>query len=158
MPSIAIKTIIDVEPAEMNGSGRPVGGTTPVTTAIFKSTWIIISEPIPAESIAPNLSGAFFAIFIMHTNKSTKIAITLSAPTKPVSSAIIAKMKSDSENGKNRYFCLEWKSPEPNIPPRDTPRSDWTNWKPSPLLEAKGSMNATSRFNLYGSMTTKKIA
>ena len=31
-PSIAIKIIIEVEPAEINGSGSPVGGTSPVTT------------------------------------------------------------------------------------------------------------------------------
>ena len=36
------------------------------------------------------------------------------APTNPVSSTIIEKIKSDSENGKKRYFCLELKIPTPN--------------------------------------------
>ena len=48
--------IIDVEPAEINGSGSPVGGTKPVTTEIFKSTWIIIIAPIPTAKKNPNLS------------------------------------------------------------------------------------------------------
>ena len=30
MPSIAINTMIDVEPAEINGSGSPVGGIEPL--------------------------------------------------------------------------------------------------------------------------------
>ena len=154
--------MIDVEPAEMNGSGKPVGGTNPETTATFKITWIKISEPIPAESKHPNLSLAFFATLIMQTNKSTKTTIKTLAPTKPVSSAIIEKIKSDSANGKNKYFCLELNKPEPNAPPSEIANKDCTNWKPSFWLDAKGSEKATSRLSLYGSSTinntTRRIA
>ena len=31
-----MKTSKDVEPAEMNGKGKPVGGIEPVTTAMFR--------------------------------------------------------------------------------------------------------------------------
>ena len=37
-PSIDIKIIIDVEPALINGRGKPVGGTRPVTTAMLSKT------------------------------------------------------------------------------------------------------------------------
>ena len=86
----------------------------------------------------------------------------MQAPTKPVSSAIIEKIKSDSENGKKRYFCLELKIPEPKKLPRAIARSDWTSWKPSFCFDANGSINATILFSLYGSIkikaTTAKIA
>ena len=108
MPSIDIKIIIDVEPAEINGSGKPVGGTSPVTTAIFKSTWIIIIEPMPTAIKKPNLSAALFAIFTIIKNKITNKLKRKITPTKPTSSAIIERIKSDSENGKNRYFWRLW--------------------------------------------------
>ena len=38
MPMADIKTKRDVEPAEMNGNGKPVGGIEPDTTAMFKIT------------------------------------------------------------------------------------------------------------------------
>lgn len=161
-PSILIKIIRDVEPALINGSGKPVGGTTPVTTATFKSIWIIIIDPIPTESKNPNLLSAIFATFKILTNNKTKIKIINKHPTKPNSSAIIENIKSDSANGRNKYFCLELKIPEPNIPPSDTAKSDWTNWNPSSLLDANGSINATSLLSLYGSIkistATKQIA
>ena len=37
---------------------------------------------------------------------------------------IIEKIKSDSANGKNKYFCLELKTPTPNIPPSEIPNID----------------------------------
>lgn len=37
-------------------------------------------------------------------------------PTKPNSSATIEKIKSDSANGKNKYFWRELKSPTPKVP------------------------------------------
>lgn len=151
-----MKIIIDVEPADMNGSGKPVGGTSPVTTATFKRHWMIIIEPIPTHKRKPNLSGAILATLKTVKTKTTKSKIKKLTPTNPTSSAIIERMKSDSANGKNKYFCLDLKTPTPNIPPSAIPRSDWTSWNPSPLLEANGSMNATSRFSLYGSIKTSK--
>ena len=36
-----------VDPADINGSGSPVGGIRPVTTAIFKRTCIANKQEIP---------------------------------------------------------------------------------------------------------------
>ena len=47
MPIADIKTTRDVEPADINGKGSPVGGISPVTTAIFNIVWIPIKEVIP---------------------------------------------------------------------------------------------------------------
>ena len=46
-PIALINTISELEPALMNGSGSPVGGTLAVTTAIFINVWIAIIEVIP---------------------------------------------------------------------------------------------------------------
>ena len=35
IPKLAIKTIRDIPPAEMNGSGIPVGGLEPVNTTYY---------------------------------------------------------------------------------------------------------------------------
>lgn len=37
-PILAQKTISDVDPALINGSGKPVGGTEPLTTAMLTIT------------------------------------------------------------------------------------------------------------------------
>ena len=75
IPIIDIKTMSDVLPAEMNGNGNPVGGTTPVTTAMFRRVWIKISEPIPAESKAPNLSFAFKETLMIATKSLPRILL-----------------------------------------------------------------------------------
>ncbi len=156
IPIKLMKTINEVLPALINGSGKPVGGTSPVTTAMFNITWIMISAPIPVASKKPNLSGAFLATFIIHKNIKTNKIIIKSEPAKPVSSAITENIKSDSANGKNKYFCLELNIPEPNIPPREIPRSDCTSWNPSSCFAANGSAKAISLFSLYGSIKINK--
>ena len=80
-----------------------------------------ITNAIPAQSNAPNRSGAFKAILTSKKIKSAKADISKMQPIKPVSSPIIEKIKSDSANGKNKYFCLELKSPTPNQPPEPKP-------------------------------------
>ena len=57
-PIADIKTNKLVEPAEMNGSGKPVGGIEPVTTAIFSMVWIEMIAPIPKHKYAENLFSA----------------------------------------------------------------------------------------------------
>ena len=46
-PIALIKTSSEVEPAEINGKGKPVGGIEPVTTAMLISVWIAIIADIP---------------------------------------------------------------------------------------------------------------
>ena len=61
---------------------------------------------MPVAKQQPKRDGDLTAIIIplVITIKNTKIK--LKHPMKPNSSAIIEKIKSLSENGKNRYFCL----------------------------------------------------
>ena len=47
IPIELIKTTSEVEPALMKGSGNPVGGMEPDTTAIFKKVWTQIIAVIP---------------------------------------------------------------------------------------------------------------
>lgn len=47
IPTALINTTRAVPPLEMNGSGTPVGGIEPVTTAIFINTWLAIMVVIP---------------------------------------------------------------------------------------------------------------
>lgn len=58
MPTAAkLMTRLD-PPAETNGSGIPVTGMSPTTTAMLMNAWMQIQEVIPAASSAPNVSGA----------------------------------------------------------------------------------------------------
>ena len=58
MPMADIKTSKDVPPAETNGSGMPVGGIEPVTTAMLIATWKNMSAPMPIHTRLENLSFA----------------------------------------------------------------------------------------------------
>lgn len=151
-PIALIKTIKDVLPALINGSGNPVGGILPVTTAMFINTCTAITVATPVTKRAPNLSFALRAILIKQTINNTKTKMIPIAPTKPSSSPIIEKIKSLSQNGKNKYFCLELKSPTPNQPPEPREYKDWISWKPSPFGEDHGSKNAINLFIRYGSI------
>ena len=54
-----IKTSKLVEPAEINGSGKPVGGIEPVTTAMLRITCIPSIAPIPKQRNVAYLFDAF---------------------------------------------------------------------------------------------------
>lgn len=102
---IILKNITRAElPAEINGSGIPVGGIEQVTTAMFIASCMAIRQPIPAVNKAPKRLFAFSAIFIKHTTKATYARIITTAPKSPNSSPIMENIKSDSLKGKNRYF------------------------------------------------------
>ena len=112
-----MNTTSAVPPALINGRGTPVGGILPLTTAILIKTWLAIIVVIPVAKKQPNLSLLFIAILIPLNINSPKIEINIIQPNNPNSSPIIEKIKSDSANGKNRYFCLLLNSPTPNNPP-----------------------------------------
>lgn len=142
IPTADMNTTRDVEPAEINGSGRPVGGIRPETTQTFKMTWIEITLATPKTKSAPNLSFAFLAMLInkyISTAKTIKVKI---APKSPNSSPIIEKIKSLSENGKNIYFCLEFPNPTPKSPPEPREYNDWISWNPSAWGLAHGFKKA----------------
>ena len=58
MPIAAKLMTSDEPPAETNGSGMPVTGISPTTTAMLMNAWMQIQPVIPAASSAPNVSGA----------------------------------------------------------------------------------------------------
>ena len=47
MPIADINTNSEVEPAEINGSGKPVGGIEPVTTQTLRTVWIPSTQAMP---------------------------------------------------------------------------------------------------------------
>ena len=57
-PIADIKTKSEVEPALINGNGKPVGGILPDTTAMFKITCMLMIAPIPKHKNAENLLSA----------------------------------------------------------------------------------------------------
>ena len=58
MPIAAKLITSDEPPADTNGSGMPVTGISPTTTAMLMNAWMQIQPVIPAASSAPNVSGA----------------------------------------------------------------------------------------------------
>ena len=117
MPTADMNTTRDVEPDEMNGSGRPVGGIEPVTTATLMRVCTAMTAATPTHKRQPNRSHAPSPILISLITKTAKTTSKSPAPTNPNSSAMIENMKSLSENGKNKYFWRELNSPTPNHPP-----------------------------------------
>ena len=70
MPIAPIKTISDVLPAEMKGSGRPVGGIDPEITAMFKIVCMAITAAMPAARSAPYRVLALRATLISKITKT----------------------------------------------------------------------------------------
>ena len=101
----------------MNGRGKPVGGTAPVTTAMFRTTWTVRIVAMPMASRQPKRSFACIAIFRQYIITAIKAAITNKHPINPNSSPIMLNMKSLSENGRKEYFWRELNNPTPNQPP-----------------------------------------
>ena len=101
-PILSIK--IELPPLLINGNGTPVIGIDAVTPPILTTPWTISKLANPIEYIAQKVFLDFvpekitFPIII--SNKHT----TNSTPTKPNSSAIIAKIKSVCASGKYPSF------------------------------------------------------
>lgn len=92
MPTAANEMISDEPPAETNGSGIPVTGIRPTTTATLMNAWMQIQDVIPAASRAPNVSGAPREVRIPRYPNTRNRPITSSPPRSPNSSPMIAKM------------------------------------------------------------------
>ena len=71
----------------------------------------------PPASMALKLSGAVRAMRMPAYRNTRNNPMTASAPTKPSSSPMTAKMKSLSEANRYRNFSWELPSPTPNSPP-----------------------------------------
>ena len=74
-----------VLPAEINGSGNPVGGQTPLITAMFRITCTAIMHAIPLVKSEPNLSLQFSAILINDIISTANVKIISVAPKNPSS-------------------------------------------------------------------------
>ena len=48
-PALAINTTSELPPLLINGSGKPVGGIVPVTTAILSKVCIAMTQLMPAD-------------------------------------------------------------------------------------------------------------
>ena len=126
-PIALMKTTKLVLPAEMNGSGSPVGGIEPLTTAMFRIVWILIIAAIPKHKNAVYLLLDLTPIMKILIIRVTYTTISSKHPINPVSSAMIENIKSDSLNGKNNCACLELNNPTPHTPPLPIAYSDWIN-------------------------------
>ena len=87
-------------PNEMNGSGSPLVGKSPVTTPRFTIVCVARSTVIPSARYAPKASGARSPIRSPRQTRTAKRATTATAPMKPSSSPTIAKMKSVCDSGR----------------------------------------------------------
>src|SRR6266545_2100291 len=81
-------------PALMKGRGIPLVGTRPRTTLMLMKAWITMDRVRPAARNIPKASGAFQAARRPRQSRRTKASSTRSAPSRPSSSPITAKMKS----------------------------------------------------------------
>jgi hypothetical protein len=108
-------------PYEIKGRGMPVKGTKATIEAIFKNACPPIQAVIPVAKTFEKESGAFFAMVKPLNTKKTNNIITLTAPIRPNSSAMTAKIESVEASGRNKYFCLEAPNPTPKIPPDPRP-------------------------------------
>ena len=82
----------------------------------------------PAASRNPNLSLHLFAILKPLYTIKPQNKKKINSPKNPSSSPIIERIKSLSAKGRNLYFCVELKSPVPNIPPLPSAYSDCISW------------------------------
>ena len=113
-------------PALTNGRGMPVTGMSAVTTIMLMSAWTTSHVVMPQASRPENVSEAVIAIRYPWYAMTTKRATTVSVPTSPHSSPMMAKMKSVDGAGRYKYFCLLSPRPRPMTPPNASAKSDWT--------------------------------
>src|SRR5690606_7071551 len=93
-PSAAMDVTSAVLPKLTNGKAMPVMGSTPRTPPMLMSAWKEIQAVIPVASILPKRSGAREATAHPATARAMNRPITVMAPISPVSSPMMAKMKS----------------------------------------------------------------
>src|SRR5581483_8072427 len=94
IPDAAIVASSDEPPNEMNGSGTPVIGSTPITAPMFTKACTHSHVVMPTAMRRPNGSSARNAMRMPRNPSATNRPTTRAAPNRPSSSAMIAKMKS----------------------------------------------------------------
>ena len=91
----------DDPPPETSGKGTPVMGRIPIFIPICTNVWAKRVKKIPAVyALAAKLLGSEITLEILQ--KTAKRPTRISpAPTRPISSAIEAKIKSVCRSGRN---------------------------------------------------------
>ncbi len=99
-PEANMNTISELPPADTYGSGTPVGGTAPQTTAMLSNDCVAITAVIPAANNLFALSFASMAVFMPENTRIANTPTTATHPISPNSSPITEKIKSLSANGR----------------------------------------------------------
>src|SRR5581483_4693161 len=86
MPAAAIVASNEEPPKEMNGSGTPVIGSTPMTAPMFTNACTQNHDVMPTASIRANGSDVRTAVRTPRKPSNTNSATTSMAPTMPSSS------------------------------------------------------------------------
>ena len=94
-PAPAMPNTSDDPPALTNGSGTPVMGRMPITAPMLTNACMQNQAVTPIASSRPNRSGACRAMRTPMMPSSTNSPTTTIDPTRPSSSPMMAKMKSE---------------------------------------------------------------
>src|SRR5690606_5046347 len=104
-------------PEEINGSGTPITGKTPVTVPRFTKVWPMTQDIRQPMSTLVYMSLARAAMRYIARANRMNITRTNSTPINPNSSPKIEKMKSFWASGTYDHFMRDWPAPTPNQPP-----------------------------------------
>jgi len=99
-PTQIIVTSIDDPPYETKGSGFPVTGIIPVTAAMLRIPWNANMPVSPPATRRPNGSLAPIAMRNPAYTNTQNAATMANVPMSPVSSPMIARMKSVCASGR----------------------------------------------------------
>src|SRR5690606_17404601 len=91
-PSAVIEASSAEPPEEMNGSGTPITGSSPVTTIMFTNAWPRIQAQIPATVICRKRSSRREIMRNISRASTVNSSSTPRVPIRPSSSPMIAKM------------------------------------------------------------------
>ena len=105
-------------PALTNGRALPATGIRPMIMVMLMRASMMIQKVNPAAMIEPSRSGALEAITRPRQSKMPYKPIRHSAPNKPSSSTITAKMLSVAEKGRPINLVVAFPIPTPNHLPR----------------------------------------
>lgn len=83
----------------------------------MNKNWKLMAKVMPKARNLGKLSRLFFAMLKPFQAKRLIKTRIILVPTKPVSSAKIAKIESPIVSGRKLNFCLECPSPTPDMPP-----------------------------------------
>ena len=110
----------------MKGRVTPVSGIKRVTPPTIKKAWKLIAAVRPVALKAARSDLARAAVVRPRTAKSINRMSTAPPPSRPISSPMAEKIKSDSTTG--MLFAMPLPIPTPTRPPSASEKSDCTIW------------------------------